>query len=46
MAIVYKKTTKDEINNRDIKKVDSSTDLAIKSTISNFVTYFKQKHLS
>jgi len=46
MATVYKKTSKSEINNRDIKKVDASTKSQIDSVISNFVTYFKAKHLS
>ena len=46
MATVYKKTTYKEIQNRNIQKVDSSTSNAIGEVITNFVNYFKLKHLS
>lgn len=45
MATVYKKTTFKEIQNRNVQKVDETTKNEISNTISNFVTYFKAKHL-
>jgi hypothetical protein len=45
MATVYKKTTYKEIQNRNVQPVDEQTNNTINSTISNFVTHFKAKHL-
>lgn len=46
MATVYKKTSYKEINNRTIEKTDVNTSNSINQTISNFVNYFKLRHLS
>lgn len=45
MVQVYKKTTIQEIENRTIQKVDATTQSSINNIISNFVNYFKIKHL-
>lgn len=45
MATVYKKTTYKELQNRSIEKVDTSTSSSISTVLTNFITYFKAKHL-
>ena len=45
MATVYKKTTNKELQTRSIQKVDETAKNEISNTISNFVNYFKLKHL-
>lgn len=46
MPTVYKKFTKKELESRSIQKLSSSDSQIISSSISRFVTYFKNKHLS
>ena len=45
MATVYKTTTYKAINNRVITPADSTQKTTITNTLSNFITYFKSKHL-
>ena len=46
MATVYKTFTADQANNRTISSLSSSQQTAVNTTLSNFITYFKAKHLS
>mgnify|MGYP003332365006 CR=1 FL=1 len=43
--VVYKTFTKQDIDNKRTVTVDSSTKTTIDTTLANFVTYFKNKHL-
>jgi hypothetical protein len=45
MPNIYKTTTYSEIHTRNVVKADTDTSNSINSTISNFITYFKEKHL-
>lgn len=45
MATVYKSTTFKEVNTREITDADSAKNTAINTTLANFFTYFKAKHL-
>lgn len=45
MATVYKTFTKSQISNRGINPVDTNTELEMNNIISNFIIYFKAKHL-
>lgn len=43
---VYKKISKNDLDNRNIQPLDNSTKEAVRNTILNFKNYFKLKHLS
>lgn len=46
MATVYKTFTTDEVNNRTITNLSSAQKTSVNQTLSNFISYFKAKHLS
>lgn len=46
MATVYKTFTASDVNDRTTTSLSSSQKTAVNTTLSNFITYFKAKHLS
>ena len=45
MPEVYKSLSRSEVDNRSIVAADSTIKESMQSIISNFITYFKAKHL-
>lgn len=45
MPTVYKTFDRNSIENRNITSTDTATKNAMQNTISNFIVYFKAKHL-
>jgi hypothetical protein len=43
---IYKKISKDDLENRTLNPLDDSTKQKVRTTILNFKNYFKLKHLS
>jgi len=43
---VYKSFTREEMESRSITSVSAAQKTSMQNTISNFITYFKDKHLS
>lgn len=46
MPKIYKKTTKQELDNRPIVQLSEQDKNKAQTIITNFVNYFKTKHLS
>ena len=45
MATVYKTFTVDEMNSRNVQPLSTEDNNQVNEILTNFVTYFKNKHL-
>lgn len=45
MATVYKSFTTSDINDRNIRTLTADEKLKVSNVLTNFITYFKNKHL-
>jgi hypothetical protein len=45
MAVIYKSVDNSVVENRNITSTDSTTTQKVKDTLSQFIVYFKAKHL-